>query len=208
MPTLLHIDSSPRGAMSITRRLTAEYVEKWSQRNPEGRVIYRDVAADLPAAVDLPWVGAIFTPEAELTPEQRGVLQLSDILIAELQAADEYVLGVPMINFSVPAAFKLYIDQVVRRGKTFAYTAEGPKGLLQGKKATILVASGGAYSNGSPMAAMNFVEPYLRAVLGFIGVMNLTFVMTENISKVMSGQVDLEQHLIPVRERIRELAAL
>ncbi len=207
MSTLLHIDSSPRGPLSITRSLTAEYVAQWRQRNPDGRVLYRDVASEAPLAVDLPWVGAIFTQESELTQEQREILHLSDSLIAELQAADQYVFGVPMINFSVPATFKLYIDQVVRRGKTFAYTAEGMKGLLQGKKATIFTASGSVYSAESPMASMNFVEPYLRTILGFIGVTDLTFVAAENISKVMSGKIGLEEHLAPVRERVRELAA-
>jgi FMN-dependent NADH-azoreductase len=205
MSTLLHIDSSPRAAFSVTRTLTAEYVAEWRKKNPDGKVISRDLAEDHPTAINLAWVGAIFTPESDLSGEQRRVLELSEALITELKNADQYVFGVPMINFSVPAAFKLYIDQVVRAGKTFSYTSEGPKGLLQGKKALVFVAAGGSYEKDSPAAAMNFVEPYLRTIFGFVGITDLTFVAAENMSKVMSGKVDLEQHLAPVRERLKEL---
>lgn len=208
MSTLLQIDSSPRGALSVTRTLTSEYVEHWRQQNPGWKVITRDLAADLPSVIDLAWVGASFTPEPNRTDEQRGVLQLSDSLIAELNAADQYVFGVPMINFSIPAAFKLYIDQITRAGKTFAYGSDGPKGLLQGKKALIVVAAGGSYVKDSPAAALNFVEPYLRAIFGFIGVSDLNFVIAENMSKVMSGQVELDTHLAPVRERVKELVTV
>jgi FMN-dependent NADH-azoreductase len=96
----------------------------------------------------------------------------------------------------------------VRAGKTFSYGADGPKGLLQGKKVLIFVAAGGSYSKGSPAAALDFVEPYLRAVLGFVGLTDLTFVNAENISKVMRGQVQLDEHLAPVREKVRDLVAV
>jgi FMN-dependent NADH-azoreductase len=206
MPTLLHIDSSPRGPLSVSRKLTAEFVGHWREQNPDGKVIYRDVAADLPPAIDLNWVGAVFTPEPQRSPEQQSILSTSDSLVAELQSADHYVFGVPMVNFSVPAAFKLYIDQVFRAGKTFAYSPEGPKGLLTGKKATVIVATGAAYSAGSPFESLDFVVPYLKGALGFIGVTDVQFLTAENMSKVASGKADLEEILAPLRVKMRELA--
>ena len=101
-------------------------------------------------------------------------MRFSESLIAELQQADEIVIGAAMHNFGIPSVLKLWIDQIARRGKTFSYGANGPEGLLKGKKATILISTGGVYSAGTPGAAMNFVEPYLRAVLGFLGVTDVS----------------------------------
>ena len=94
-------------------------------------------------------------------------MTISDSLIADLQEADEYVIGVPMHNFSIPSTLKLWIDQVARLGKTFSYGSGGAKGLLSGKKATLIMASGGVYEHGTALAALNFATPYLRAVLGW-----------------------------------------
>src|SRR4051812_10387723 len=168
MPTLLHLDSSPLET-SISRELTREFVNTWKTAHPTGVVITRDLSAQAAWPLDAQWIGASYTPEAGRTPEQKQVLAVSDELIGELRKADEYVLGVAMHNFSVPAVLKLWIDQVLRTGVTFSYGEGGPKGLLQGKKATVLIASGGVYAAGTPLAAMDFVEPYLRTVLGFIG---------------------------------------
>ena len=134
MATLLHLDSSPLES-SVTRELTREFVNTWRAAHPEGTVIYRDLAANPLKPLDAAWIGASFTPEADRTPEQKKVLAVSDELIDELQAIDEYVVGVAMHNFSIPSVLKLWIDQVVRRGRTFAYGENGPQGLLKGKKA-------------------------------------------------------------------------
>src|SRR6266851_938896 len=175
MPTLLHLDSSPLES-SISRELTREFVKTWKNAHPDGTVIYRDLAANAPKPVDTGWIYSSFTPEANRTPEQKAALAFSDELIAELERADEYVFGVAMHNFSIPSTLKLWIDQVARRGRTFSYGANGPQGLLQGKKATVVIASGGVYALGTPMGGLNFVEPYLKAVLGFLGVTDVTFV--------------------------------
>src|SRR4051794_11033028 len=112
--TLLAINSSPLGSRSVSRHLTQEFVEIWKKANPSGRVLTRDLNETAIPPLDAEWIGASYTPEDRVTPEQRKVLQLSDALIAELKAADEYVFGVPMHNFSIPSVLKLWIDQIAR----------------------------------------------------------------------------------------------
>jgi FMN-dependent NADH-azoreductase len=203
MSSLLRIDSSPLGnEASYSRELTAEFVHQWQQRNPGGEVIARDLAITKLAQVTAEWIGAAHTPEAALSTQQREVLAISDELIAELHGADEYVFGVPMHNFSIPAALKLWIDQIVRLGKTVSYENGAPAGLLLNKKATILVASGGVYQAGTPQAGMNFIEPYLRSVLGFIGVADTTFVNAGGTSKARYG-VDRGTILQPALDSVR-----
>ncbi len=206
MPTLLHVDSSPSES-SISRALTGEFVRTWKATNPDGKVIGRDLAKFAPKPLDAAWIGAAYTPEGGRTVEQREALAHSDELIGELEAADEYVFGVAMHNFSIPSVLKLWIDQVCRSGKTFAYGEGGVQGLLQGKKATILVASGGVYQPGTPAGALNFVEPYLRSVLEFIGVKDVTFVTAGGAAQVMMGAVDRETFLKPTLEQVRAVAA-
>ncbi|HZY62702.1 MAG TPA: NAD(P)H-dependent oxidoreductase [Edaphobacter sp.] len=205
-PVLLHLDTSPLES-SITRELTREFVKTWKARHPNGKVIYRDLSAHAPKPIDAAWVGSAFTPVAARTPEQRAELALSEELIAELEQADEYVLGVAMHNFSIPSVLKLWIDQVVRSGRTFAYGENGPKGLLQGKKATVAVATGGVYEVGTPAGALNFVEPYLKSVLGFIGVTDVQFVTAGGAAQLLRGTVDRAAFLQPVLEKVREVAA-
>ena len=206
MSTLLHLDSSPLDS-SISRELTREFVNAWTAAHPGGKVIYRDVAADAPKPVDAAWIGAAYTPDDSRTAEHKAALKLSDELIAELEAADEYVFGVAMHNFSIPATLKLWIDQIARRGRTFAYGANGPEGLLKGKKATILAASGGAYEAGTPMGSFNFADPYLKTVLSFLGVTDVTVVNAGGAAQVMMGSVDRDSFLKPHLEQVRSIAA-
>ncbi|GGG79755.1 FMN-dependent NADH-azoreductase [Edaphobacter dinghuensis] len=206
MPTLLHLDSSPLES-SISRELTREFVKTWKAAHPDGAVIERDLAANPAAPINAAWVGSAFTPEAARTPEQAAALATSEQLIAELEVADEYVIGVAMHNFSVPSVLKLWIDQVARLGRTFSYGETGPQGLLKGKKATIIVASGGFYEVGTPAGAMNFVEPYLKAVLGFLGITDVKFVTASGASQLMRGTVDRATFLQPVLEQVRTVAA-
>ena len=206
MPTLLHLDSSPLES-SISRELAREFVKTWKTAHPDGTVIYRDLAAHPAKPLDAQWVGAAYTPQAGRTPEQKEALALSDELIGELKNADEYVIGVAMHNFSIPSVLKLWIDQVVRSGKTFAYGECGAQGLLQGKKATVLVASGGVYEAGTPAASFNHVEPYLRTILGFIGITDVKFVTAGGVAQIMMGAVDREAFLKPTLEQVRSQAA-
>jgi FMN-dependent NADH-azoreductase len=205
MATLLHLDSSPL-ATSISRELTREFVENWKAAHPASQVIYRDLAANPPKPVDQAWIYAAFTPVETRQPEQKALLAYSEESIAELQQADEYVFGVAMHNFSIPSVLKLWIDQVVRGGRTFSYGPNGPKGLLLGKKTTILVATGGVYEAGTPTAALNFIDPYLSTILGFIGITDVTFVTAGGTAQLMSGKVDRGQFLQPHLEQVRSIA--
>jgi FMN-dependent NADH-azoreductase len=208
MPTLLKLDSSPMGERSISRKLTTRFADSWLKVHPGRTVITRDLTALSLPVVDGSWVGAAYTPEEARTLEQNKVLSVSEALIAELQRADEYVLGVPMHNFSIPSTLKLWIDQVVRAGKTFAYTSSGPAGLLTGKKATLLIASGGTYDPGTALASLNFVTPYLRAVFGFIGITDVTIIAAEGTAQLMSGKVDPQSFLAPFLEKVQTHASL
>jgi FMN-dependent NADH-azoreductase len=203
-PALLHIDSSPRGDYSASRKLSAEFVASWRNENPDGEVIRRDLYTTNLPPVTMEWIAAAYTPDEQRSPEQRSALKLSDELIAELLRADQYVLGVPMFNFTIPAVLKLYIDQIARVGKTFGYTNEGVKGLLEGKQAYVLAAHGGSYGAGSPLAELNFLEPYLQRLFGFLGVKDINFVATENMSRVATGQITLDSHLAPTLAVVRD----
>jgi FMN-dependent NADH-azoreductase len=208
MATLLKLDSSPMGERSISRKLTSRFTDAWLEAHPGGLVITRDLTALSLPVVDGSWVGAAYTPEAARTAEQKKVLSVSEALIGELQQADEYVFGVPMHNFSIPSTLKLWIDQVVRAGKTFTYSSSGPAGLLTAKKATLLIASGGTYDPGTALASLNFVTPYLRAVFGFIGITDLTIIAAEGTAQLMSGKVDPQVFLAPLLEKVQTHASL
>jgi FMN-dependent NADH-azoreductase len=198
MPTLLHIDSSPLYGRSVSRELTAAFVSRWKASHPDGKVMDRDLNATAIPPITAEWIGAIYTPEEARTPQQKELLSLSDSLIAELEQADEYVFGVPMHNFGVPSALKLWIDQIARAGKTFSYADGKPKGLIIGKKATLLIATGGIYDAQTQMASFNFVEPYLRSVFGFLGLTDATFLTAGGTAALNQGRdrgVFLAPHL-------------
>lgn len=173
--TLFHLNSSARTEGSVTRSLSQRLVEHLSDATT--RVISRDVGtAPLPLLTES-WVGANFTPDEARTGDQRQTLALSDTLIAELEAADTLVLGVPVYNFGVPAAFKAWIDLVARARKTFKYTENGPVGLLAGKTAYVVVASGGTAAG----SEIDYATPYLRHVLGFLGIHEVTIIAADQL---------------------------
>jgi FMN-dependent NADH-azoreductase len=196
MPTLLHIDSSPLYGRSVSRQLTGAFVAQWKASHSGGKVVDRDLTATAIPPVSAEWVGAIFTPEEARTPQQNELLSLSDSLLAELEQADEYVFGVPMHNFSIPSALKLWIDQIARVGKTFSYADGIPKGLIIGKKATFIIATGGIYDAQTQMASYNFVEPYLRTLFGFLGLTDVTFLTAGGTMSLNHGQ-DRDAFLAP-----------
>ncbi|HLH37389.1 MAG TPA: NAD(P)H-dependent oxidoreductase [Alloacidobacterium sp.] len=183
MANLLVVESSPRSA-SVSSSVAKEYVTEWQRKHPAGKVVRRNVAANPVPFVTEQWIAAAYTPVENRTEEQRQILAMSDALINELEAADTVVLAVPMHNFGISAQLKAWIDQVVRVGRTFTYTAQGPLGLLpENKKVVAIVARGGAYSGESPYAFLDQQEPYLRTILGFIGLKNVQFVYAENQSR-------------------------
>jgi FMN-dependent NADH-azoreductase len=198
MPTLLHIDSSPIYGRSVSRELSGAFVAEWKAAHPDGTVINRDLNATSIPPINADWVGAVYTPEEARTAQQKELLLLSDSLLAELEQADEYVLGVPMHNFGVPSVLKLWIDQISRVGRAFSYADGRPKGLIVGKKATFIIATGGKYDAQTQMASFNFVEPYLRSVFGFLGVTDTTFLTAGGTMALNHGQdrgVFLAPHL-------------
>ncbi len=188
MSELLHIDSSPLYGMSVSRELTAAFVAEWRVAHPGGTIIDRDLNASSIPPVSAAWVAAAFSPEASRTEEQKEQLALSDTFLGELQNADEWVIGVPMHNFGISSALKLWIDQVVRAGKAFAYVEGKPQGLLTGKKVTFIIATGGMYDAGTQMASFNHVEPYLRLVFGFIGVRDAKFLTAGGTMALRQGK--------------------
>lgn len=202
MPTLLRVNSSPMFQASVSRQLTDEFVERWRALHPDGRVISRDLNQIQLPPVTAQWVAAAYTPEENRSPEQKQTLELSDTLIEELETADEYVIGLPMHNFSVPSTAKLWIDLIARPGKTFSYADGQAKGLLPGKKATFIVASGGKFDAGTAYASFNFVEPYVRTVFAFLGVRDTTFINVGGTTALKYGQVNRETFLQPYVEAV------
>jgi FMN-dependent NADH-azoreductase len=183
MANLLLIESSPRAA-SVSSAVAAEYVAKWQQKHPDGKVVRRNVAVNPMPHITEAWIAAAYTPAEARTPEQQQLLALSDTLIDELEAADTIVIAAPMHNFGISAHLKTWIDQIVRPGRTFAFAAEGFKGLLDENKRVIVVMSrGGAYTGSSPYNFLDQQAPYLRTVLGFIGLKAIEWVYAENQSR-------------------------
>ncbi len=179
---LLQIDASPRQD-SVSRLLTSHFAENWKQQVPGGQVVHRDLANSPLGLITDDWIAGAFSNPAQHSAAHRSALQYSDKLIEELHSADVIVIGDPMHNFTISARLKAWLDQVVRFGKTFSFGESGPKGLLTGKKVYVFTSRGGAYEPGTPTAQFDFQEPYLRHVLAFIGMTDVTFIHAENQSK-------------------------
>lgn len=182
MSHVLHVDSSPRGDRSISRSLTKTFITAWKELHPEDSVTYRDLGHHPVPPISEAWIAASFTPPEQLTPDMAIGVQDSDHLIDELLAADYYVLGVPMYNFSIPSTLKAYLDQVVRVNRTFAVDDHGYDGLVKNKRMVVISARGGSYPAGTPMARYDFQEPYLRAIFGMIGITDITMIHAENLN--------------------------
>jgi FMN-dependent NADH-azoreductase len=189
MTSLLAIDSSPRYELSTSRKLTSLFVEKWRAAHPGGEVVERDLVKTTLPFVDLPWIGGAFTPPEQHSPESAAAIKISNNLVAELQAADRIIIGTPMYNFTIPAVLKAYIDHVVRVGVTVVDNV----GQLTGKKATVILASGGDFSPGSPIEGYDHASSYLRQVLGFIGITDLEIVLAGRARAGMAGETAVEE---------------
>lgn len=174
MSTILVIDSAISGETSVSKTLVSEAVAALNA----DRVIYRDLGANpVPHLTEATLAGVRGEPVTDVHRETRA---LSDELLAELRAADVIVIGAPMYNFSIATSLRSWFDHVLRAGETFRYTEAGPQGLLTGKKAIVIESRGGLYSQG-PAQAIDFQEPYLRHLLGFMGITDVTFVHAEKI---------------------------
>jgi len=186
MNNLLHIDASGRGKPSVSRQLSNKIVQKVSSE--QTKITYRDVSQGL-SFVDELMIGAYYTPKAERSEEQHQAIALSDTIVDELMAADTIVIGMPIYNFSMPAGFKTWSDLAARVGETFNYTENGPIGLLEGKKAYVAVASGGTKIG----SEIDFLTPWLRHFLGFIGINDVEIVQAEAINR--NGDKAVEEAL-------------
>jgi len=171
---ILRIDSSGRQHGSSSRALTDELVAALADRYGQVQLVKRDLAESIPH-VDQAWIEANFTPEENRSDSQRKVLSFSDLLVAELKEAEVLVIGVPIYNFGVPAALKAWVDMIARARLTFAYTENGPVGLLREKKAFIVVASGGVGVD-SPV---DFATPYMRQALKFVGITDIEVIVAD-----------------------------
>jgi FMN-dependent NADH-azoreductase len=183
MSRVLIIESSARLQGSVSRQLTQAFISQWDRAHPEDEVVVRDVAEHVLPHLDASLLGAWTKPEAEHDVAEREALQRSNLLTDELLAADVLVLAAPMYNFTIPSTLKAWLDHVLRAGVTFKYTATGPQGLLEGKRAIVLTSRGGVHAGG----ASDHQEPYLRQALAFIGIHDVTFVHAEGLN--MGGEV-------------------
>ena len=180
MTKLLFVTSSLFGADSQSRRMGAEFIDTWRNAHPGTSIVERNVASDMPH-LTLDTLGALMTPADARTPTQQAAVAFADELIAEVEAADTIVVAAPMYNFSIPSTLKAWIDHIARAGRTFRYTESGPQGLLTGKKVFVITGRGGVYSGESPARGLDFQEPYLRAVFGFVGLDDVTFIHIEGL---------------------------
>jgi len=194
---ILKISSSGRIEGSASRALSRDLISALKDRYGDIDVVDRDLATGVPV-VDEAWIEANFTPEASRTEQQRKTLAYSDTLVAELQNADVLVIGVSMYNFSITATLKAWIDMIARAHLTFRYTENGPQGLLSGKKAYLVVATGGV-PVGSPM---DFATPYLRHALAFVGITDVEIVAADRLNS------EAEESLNKARAQIANLVHL
>ncbi|MDB6065983.1 MAG: FMN-dependent NADH-azoreductase [Pedosphaera sp.] len=201
MKNILLIQSSPRGLESYSEKVARAIVGDLEERHPGANVVVRDLAQNPPPHVGQAFVGGLSTGPEQRTPEQTKALVLSDVLIDELLAADIIVLAIPMYNFGLPSTLKAWIDHVVRIGRTVSYSQKGPEGMLKGKRAILVLARGGVYSDG-PAKPMDFQEPYLRTVLGFIGITDIDVVPVEGLAMSAIGP---EKAVASAMARSREI---
>lgn len=197
MSKVLEVSASARSGTSASRQLTRDLIAALDARHGNVQVRKRDLAHGIPL-IDEAWVEANFTPEESRSERQREALAYSDALVAELKDADVLVIGTPLYNFSIPAALKAWIDMIARARLTFRYTENGPEGLLSGKKAYVVMATGGVPA-GSPA---DFATPYLRHALAFVGIEDVEFIAADRLNS------EAEESMDRARARIAELVHL
>jgi FMN-dependent NADH-azoreductase len=201
MTKLLHVDSSVLGPHSVSRQLSAAIVERLRQATPDLRISYRDLTATPLAHLSgahLAVAQGASNPDPSLLQEMAA----SEAVLTEFLSADVVVLGAPMYNFTIPSQLKAWIDRIVVAGKTFKYGAQGPEGLAGNKRVIVAISRGGFYGAGTPMAALEHLESYLRGVFGFIGVTQLELILADGI------QVDPEHREKALAGALRAITAL
>lgn len=205
MIKLLEIQASVREVGSISRSLSEHFIAAWQQIQGEIQYQKRDVGINPPAHPTALWTQANYTATEERSPEMMAVLTESENLITELLWADYLVLGVPMYNFSVPSTLKAYLDNIIRINRTFTFdpTTYTFQGLATGKKALIITPSAGNFVVGTPLGSLNFCDTYLRSVLGFIGIDDVTVVPIPD--QFMSAEIR-QQEIANAQDKLMNLA--
>lgn len=199
MSSVLLVTSSPRGAESVSSRVASELADALARG---GSVTVRDLGTNPIPHLDTVTTSAIRKAPADRTPEEAAAADYSDRLVAELLSADTVVLATGLINFGLYSTLKSWVDNVARAGLTFRYTEAGPEGLVKGKKVYIVLASGGVYSQG-PAAPMNHAVPYLKTVLGFLGVTDVEVLPVEGLA---FGPEAAEKAIAAASAKAEELA--
>lgn len=204
MTKLLVVETSPRGDHSISRNMTRRFVAEWQAAHPGGEVVDRDLMETDLQFIAAPWLQAYFTPPEQHSPEMKAELHLSDELVGELLACDHLVIATPVYNYNVPAALKAWIDSIVRKGLTLGFDG---KGLVTSKTATVLIASGGVYTEGSPIRDRDIATHYLRLVLGVIGITDVTVVAGGGAKEVDMHETTMEEFIGTLQPAIEAAAA-
>jgi len=206
MSNILYVSSSPRGSASYSNRVAARVIRELRQADPQTTVTVRDLAQDPVPHVDVDFVTATRSADGPRTERQRAILAQSDALVAELLAADIIVIAAPMINFSVATTLKSWFDYIARAGRTFSYSEAGPKGLVSDKRVIVVSASGGIYSGEN--AAFDFQVPWLRNMLGFLGMTDVEVIRVEGTAfGPEAADKALERATAHARELVGALAA-
>jgi len=182
MHRLLFVTSSLFAEASKSRLIGAEFVAAWRRAHPGTMVVERVLSADTMPHLTQATLAAVATPVESRSAAQQTAANFADALIAEVEAADVIVIAAPMYNFTISSTPKAWLDHIARAGRTFRYTANGPEGLLRDKTVFVTTARGGFYRADSPAMALDFQEPYLRAILGFLGLTDVTFVHAEGLN--------------------------
>ncbi|WP_259014226.1 FMN-dependent NADH-azoreductase [Emticicia fluvialis] len=181
MKKVLHIISSPQGEASISKKLSNAIIDKIKDKYTNISVKERNLTTKAFPHLDQLQIGAWFTPAENHSADQANAIKISNEAIAEMQEADIYVIGAPFYNFAIPSTLKAYLDHIVRPGITFRYNEEGrPEGFLKNKKAYIAISSSGVYSEGE-FKSFDYVSPYLKFLLGLLGITDVTFVRVEGL---------------------------
>lgn len=204
MTKLLVVETSPRGDASISRNMTRRFVAQWQAAHPGGEIVKRDLAETDLAFVTAPWLQAYFTPPEQQSAAMKEELGLSDELVAELLAADHIVIATPVYNYNVPAALKAWVDHIVRKGMTLGFDG---KGLVTGKKATVLLASGGVYTEGSPIRDRDIATQYLELILNVIGITDVTIVAGGGAKAVDLGEATMDSFVGQLALNLEQAAA-
>ncbi|MFS2179912.1 FMN-dependent NADH-azoreductase [Rhizobium pisi] len=201
MSSILLLTSSPR-ADSLSTPIAVDLAEKLKNQKPGSVVVRRDLASNPLPHIDDLFTGAIRKPADARTTEEIAAIKTSDELVAELFAADTIVISTGLINFNIYSSLKTWIDNVARAGLTFKYTETGPVGLVTGKKVYVVLTSGGVYSQG-PAAPLNHAVPYLKSVLGFLGITDIETIYVEGLA---FGPEAAEKAIDAAKSRVQEIA--